>query len=72
MAKRVYRDRQNRMIAGVCSGLGEYFNVDPVLVRLAFVLLAFFNGIGILAYLLLWMITPYRAELSENRGQARD
>ncbi|MHB0867999.1 MAG: PspC domain-containing protein [Chloroflexota bacterium] len=72
MAKRVYRDRQNRMIAGVCSGLGEYFNVDPTLVRLAFVLLAFFHGLGILAYLLLWMITPYRAELEESRGQARD
>ncbi|MGE5617741.1 MAG: PspC domain-containing protein [Sphingomonadaceae bacterium] len=61
MAKRVYRNRQDRMIAGVCSGLGEYFDVDPTLVRLLFVLLAFLHGIGIVAYLLLWMITPCRA-----------
>ncbi len=66
MAKRLYRERQGRMIAGVCSGLGEYFDVDPTLVRLAFLLLTFVNGLGIVAYLVLWIITPYRRGLEGN------
>jgi len=46
------------MIAGVCGGLADYLDVDPVFVRLATVLLAFANGIGIVAYAVLWIITP--------------
>lgn len=46
------------MIAGVCGGLAEYFDVDPVFMRLAFVLLAFLTGIGFLLYPLLWIIMP--------------
>jgi phage shock protein C len=46
------------MIAGICGGLGEYFNVDPVIVRVIFILLAFADAIGILAYLILWIIVP--------------
>jgi phage shock protein PspC (stress-responsive transcriptional regulator) len=50
------------MIAGVCGGLGEYFNVDPVIARVIFVLLALINGIGLLAYLILWLIVPQRGK----------
>jgi phage shock protein PspC (stress-responsive transcriptional regulator) len=47
-----------RKIAGVCGGLGEYFELDPVLFRAAFVVLAFAGGLGILLYLALWLVVP--------------
>ena len=56
--KKLYRSRQNRMIGGVCGGLGDYFNVDPTLIRLAFVILFFAAGGGPLLYLVLWVIVP--------------
>jgi phage shock protein C len=55
--QRLFRGRRERMIGGVCGGLGEYFNLDPVLFRLGFLILAF-SGTGILAYLVLWLIVP--------------
>lgn len=60
--KKLYRVRNGKMIAGLCSGLGEYFNVDPTIVRLAWVLFAFLGGCGILAYLIAWIIVPYPPE----------
>ena len=56
--KRLYRSRDDRMIGGVCGGLAEYLNVDPTLIRLLLVLLAFAGGPGIVAYLILWIIVP--------------
>lgn len=56
--KRLFRSRTNRSIAGVCGGLGEYFNVDPTLVRLLFVIFAIAGGPGLLAYIILWLIMP--------------
>ena len=50
-----------RKIAGVCGGLGEYFELDPVLFRAAFVVLAFVGGLGILLYLVLWLVVPASA-----------
>ncbi|MCC6177494.1 MAG: PspC domain-containing protein [Chloroflexi bacterium] len=55
---RLYRSRSQKMIAGVCGGLGEYFDVDPVLVRLLFVVTALISGIGILAYIVFWIVVP--------------
>jgi phage shock protein C len=55
--KRLYRSRTDRMLGGVAGGLGRYFGVDPVLVRLAWVALAF-SGIGVLAYIVAWIIVP--------------
>lgn len=49
---------QDRVIAGVCHGLGDYFDVDPVVVRVAFVILTVLGGAGILAYLILWIVMP--------------
>jgi phage shock protein C len=54
----LYRSRDDRMLAGVCGGIGEYFAVDPTLVRLLFVLLAVFTGVGVLAYIVLWIVVP--------------
>ena len=59
MAKRLYRNKQDKMIAGVCSGLGDYFDIDPTVVRLAWVVFAFFAGGGIIAYLIGMIIIPY-------------
>ncbi|MGL6198734.1 MAG: PspC domain-containing protein [Lachnospiraceae bacterium] len=56
--KRLYRSRTNRMLCGVCGGVGEYFNIDPTLVRLGFVLLVFWWGTGILAYFIAAVIVP--------------
>lgn len=52
------RSRRDRMVFGVCGGLGEYFGVDPLLVRLAFILVSLAGGSGILAYLLLAVVLP--------------
>ncbi len=53
-AKKLYRNPDDAVVAGVCSGLAAYFGVDTLLVRLVFVLLAFANGVGILLYIVLW------------------
>lgn len=58
MTKRLYRSRTNRWIAGVCGGLAEYLNVDTTAVRIAFVLLALWQGFGALLYLLIVIMVP--------------
>lgn len=58
MEKRLYRSRTERWIAGVCGGLSDYFNVDVSALRVAFALLALWNGFGLLLYLLLVIIVP--------------
>ena len=60
MTQRLYRKRNDKVVAGVAAGLGEYFDVDPVFIRLVFVLLAFIHGLGILAYIVLWILVPAR------------
>jgi phage shock protein C len=61
MYKKLYRSVTDKMLAGVCGGLAEYFAVDPVIVRLVFVLAVIFGaGSGILAYIILWVIVPQR------------
>ena len=54
--KRLYRNTEESKIGGVCAGLGDYFNVDPVILRLAFLLLIFAGGF--IAYLIAWIIVP--------------
>ena len=56
--KRLYRTRANRVFAGICSGVGIYFNVDPVIVRLLWVIFTFAGGAGLLAYIIAWIIVP--------------
>jgi phage shock protein C len=59
---RLYRSRSQKILAGVCGGLGEYFDVDPVLIRLLFVVTAFISGVGILAYIVLWILVPLEGD----------
>lgn len=65
MSKRLYRSRKDVMIAGICGGMAEYFDIDPVIVRLLTVLLAFAGGAAILIYLLGWLIIPKAPEGNE-------
>ena len=66
MTKKLYKSNDNKMIAGVCGGLAEYFNLDPTLIRLAGAAFCCLGGSGILAYILAAIIIPNRPlELSE-------
>lgn len=57
--KRLYRSSSNKVIAGVCGGLGEYFNVDPIWFRVLFAIGLIPGGIpGLLPYLVLWLLMP--------------
>ena len=56
--KRLYRSNDDKMIAGVCGGLGKYFSIDTTIVRLVFVVLMLLGGPGLLLYIILWIITP--------------
>ena len=56
--KKLYRSKTQRVIAGVCGGIAEYFNIDPTIVRLMWVLFCFAGGAGILAYIIAWIIVP--------------
>jgi phage shock protein C len=58
MDKKLRRSKNDAMIAGVAGGIAEYFNVDPVLIRLAFVLTAVLGGPGLLIYIIMWIIMP--------------
>lgn len=59
MGKILFRSKKNRMIAGVCAGIGEYLGLDPTVIRLLWVLLTFFSGgVGVLAYIIAWIIIP--------------
>lgn len=56
--KRLYRSKKDRMIGGVCGGMGNYFNIDPVLMRLVWAVLFFAGGVGFLGYIIAWIIIP--------------
>ena len=71
--KRMYRDPENRVLGGVCYGMGTYFNIDPVILRVLFVVLVFLGaGISIIIYLILWVALPKvttTAQRLEMRGE---
>ena len=58
--KRFYLSETDKKIAGVCGGLGEYLNIDSLLVRVAFILFIFSFGGGLIAYIVLWLCAPKR------------
>jgi len=62
MTNKLYRSRSDKMIAGVCGGVGQYLRIDPVIVRLFFLLLGLSSSIGVPLYLVLWIIIPYEGE----------
>jgi len=58
--KRIYRSKKDRMVGGVCGGMAEYFNTDPVLIRILWVIFSLITAVltGILAYAICWIIIP--------------
>jgi phage shock protein C len=63
--KRLYRSRSERWLAGVCGGIGNYFNTDPTVIRVIFVVAALILGGGLLIYLILWLIIPLEPDVVE-------
>lgn len=81
MAERLYRSRSKKVLGGVAGGLGEYLNIDPVLMRVLFVIITLINGLGILLYIILWIVVqeePYKepfyemGQSSDSSGQKND
>lgn len=71
--KRMYRDGENRVLGGVCSGMSAYFTIDPVFLRILFILLVFVGvGVSVIVYLILWLVVPEAkttAQRLEMRGE---
>ncbi len=65
--KKLYRSERDRMIAGVCGGLAEYFDVDPVIVRLLWVAVTIFVGAGILLYIIACIIVPNESDVTPKK-----
>jgi phage shock protein PspC (stress-responsive transcriptional regulator) len=73
--KRLYRDGDNKVVGGVCSGIGHYFGIDPVWLRIALLLMFFFAGTGFLLYLILWIAIPEAKTTTERlamKGEKAD
>ncbi|HHJ10046.1 MAG TPA: PspC domain-containing protein [Bacteroidetes bacterium] len=71
--RRIYRDPDNRILGGVCGGLGAYFNVDPLVFRILFIAITLVGGAGVLIYLILWIVVPEARTIVqklEMRGEA--
>ncbi len=64
--RQFFRSRREKVLAGVCGGIGTYFNIDPTLIRVLFVLGFFLGGSGILLYIILWLITPEANSISDE------
>jgi len=56
--KRLYRSGRNKILGGICGGIGEYLNVDPTIIRLLWLLFVFAGGAGLIFYLIVWLIIP--------------
>ena len=69
-SKRLYRSITDRKFAGVAGGLAEYFVMDPLLIRLAFVILTFAGGGGVLIYIMLWIVTPENPVIIRQQSYA--
>lgn len=71
--RRLYRSETDRMLAGVCGGLGEFFGVDPTLIRIGFIVLALAGGAGLPIYLAMWVVVPRASRVgSPGIDVARD
>jgi phage shock protein C len=69
--KKLYRSNSDRMIAGICGGLGEYFDIDPTLVRLIFVFGAIFTGSALFwAYIIMLIVVPEELPASQTVVEA--
>jgi phage shock protein PspC (stress-responsive transcriptional regulator) len=65
--KKLYRSRINKILAGVCGGIGEYFDIDPTIIRLLWILFIFAGGSGIIAYIIAWLIVPQQPRIKKKK-----
>ncbi len=70
--KYLYRSKSDSVIAGVCGGLGDYFNTDPIIFRILFVLAILFGGGGLLVYIILWIAVPEEKKTNFNTYNIND
>ena len=70
--KKLYRSKEDRVIAGVCGGLGDYFKVDPIFVRLIFIFLALLDGLGVLFYIIFIFVIPKQGEGAIDMKQTKE
>jgi phage shock protein C len=69
MEKRIYKSSTDKMIDGVCGGIAEYFEVDPVLIRVVAVISIFFGGAGVIAYIIAAIIMPRKEDVINNSNK---
>lgn len=68
--RKIYRSREDRMIGGICGGLAEYFDVDSTLIRLALLILFFASGVGLLVYIVAWIVVPEKPLREDKNNNA--
>ncbi len=68
---KLYRSETDRLLGGVCGGLGEYLSMDPLLLRIAFVVMTIANGVSVVVYILLWLLVP-RGSTLDGRWAGAD
>lgn len=66
MKKKLCKSRKNKFICGVCGGIGEYFNIDPTIVRLICVIVGLLKGFGLLLYVIACIIMPYNEDIESD------
>lgn len=69
--KRISRSRTDRMIAGVAGGLASYFEIDPLIIRIAFIVLTLFNGLGLILYIVLWLLVSNEGAIADPRDNVQ-
>lgn len=69
MSKRLYRSSKDKILGGVCAGIAEYFNIDPVIIRVVFVLIFLAEGVGLMIYVILWIIVPEQKSLDKDTDE---
>ena len=66
MSKKLYRSEKDKIIGGVCAGIAEYFSIDPVIIRIIFVIALITEGFGLMVYIVLWIVLPSESSKKEK------
>lgn len=69
--KKLFRSRKDKMLAGVCGGLGEFFGVDSNIIRVLFVLSALFGGAGIIIYIIIWLLVKENGKAKKSPKKSK-
>jgi len=69
MTNRLYRSEKDKIIGGVCGGIAEYLNIDPVIVRILFALAVISEGFGLMLYIILWIVLPSEDSINKDHNE---